>query len=466
MNQIRSTYTRRLGQSRTTAVPAAEPAPTHESHPPLPAALYGLRPSALFAQLRQEHISFWLVCGYLIFEYVRPQTIYRSIDILPWASLLVIGALVTSFFDKNATRTGSALSVFMVLYGVVVLLSATFGYNPSYSFSRLDLYFNWLIIYFAIIRTVCTKTRFFLFFTLYMLCNFKMSQHGFISWASRGFSFANWGVTGSPGWFQNSGEFGIQLCVFTPMVVAFVMAVRSYFSPLMRLLLYFVPVTAIGCVMASTSRGAMVGLAAAALWSFKASKHFFRTVAIIASIGAAIYVATPDEFLERFQSSGSDRTSQIRMDRWQKGWETMKSHPLLGVGHQNWIEYYQANLDDGVRGTILVHNIFVESGTEHGFLGLGTLVLLLIGMFVVNSKTRAIARTQNDTFSVYAAHGMDAATIGMIVSASFVTVLYYPYVWIHAAFVASLSISVRAAAKSTRSASKPVPRPQPAARST
>jgi O-antigen ligase len=357
--------------------------------------------------------------------------------------MLAIAALLTSFSVKDPTIPKNPLSKLMVFYGVVVLLSSVFGYNPSDSFSHLSDYFNWVIIYFAIVRSVRTKTQFFIFFLLYMLCNFKMTQHGFLSWAKRGFQFDPDGVGGSPGWFQNSGEFGIQLCIFTPLIVVFILGVRRFCNRYIRIVLYIVPVTALASTVASSARAALIGLAAAALWSVKTTKYFFKTLLIGSMLASIVYFSIPEESMQRFQKSGSDRTSLHRLDRWAKGWETMKEHPLLGIGHKNWVQYYHEHLEYGEPGTPLVHNIFVESGTEHGFLGVGTLTLLLAFMFIVNKRTRSLATQQKDNFSILIAHGLDAATIGMIISSCFVTVLYYPYVWIHAAFVAALYTSVQ-----------------------
>src|SRR5690606_26956173 len=141
------------------------------------------------------------------FEYVRPQSIYTWLDFFPWASSLVVSALVISFFVRTDRPTSSPMTAPLLLYAFIILLSSITAYDRSLAFSKLSDFFSWLIIYFAIIRIVNTPQRFFIFYLLYMLCNFKMSQHGFLSWALRGFSFAGWGVTGSPGWFQNSGEF-------------------------------------------------------------------------------------------------------------------------------------------------------------------------------------------------------------------------------------------------------------------
>src|SRR5690606_31335679 len=136
----------------------------------------------------------------------------------------------------------------------VAFLSGLFAYQPEISLKRHSDLTNWVIIYFAIVRIVNTRQRFFIFFLLYLLCNFKMSQHGFISWASRGFSFSGWGVTGAPGWFHNSGEFGIQLTIFTPLACAFILGLRQFWGRWTRLFFYLMPITAVGSTIATSAR--------------------------------------------------------------------------------------------------------------------------------------------------------------------------------------------------------------------
>ena len=79
---------------------------------------------------------------------------------------------------------------------------------------------TWVLVYFLTISIVNTEKRMIIFLLFYFLFNFKMSQHGTISWASRGFSFAGWGLVGSPGWFRNSGEFAIQMIIFGSLAIA------------------------------------------------------------------------------------------------------------------------------------------------------------------------------------------------------------------------------------------------------
>lgn len=403
--------------------------------------LLGCSPTNIWRQVRTEHISFWFACGYLFMEYVRPQTIYPAIDVLPWTQMFVIGAIITSFFDRRQPRASSPLTALILLYGFIVLLSAVFAEYRALALGMLDTFYLWVIIYFAIVRTVVTRERFFIFLLLYMLANFKMSQHGFLSWARKGFRFDDWGTAGAPGWFENSGEFGIQLCIFLPMAVAFVYAVRHRLSRFWSYVAMFAPFSALASVVATSSRGAMLGVAASGLWALKTTRHFWRTLVVIVLIGATAYLVTPAEFKHRFDTAGEDRTSQHRLDRWKQGWETMLDHPLLGIGHENWPKYFVEHRDTTTEpGTPLVHNFFVQCGIDLGFTGLLVLIALLITMFRLTSRIRAMCpgKDEQSRFFFLMANGMDGATIGLIVSGSFVTVLYYPYIWIHAAFVTAM----------------------------
>jgi putative inorganic carbon (hco3(-)) transporter len=419
------------------------------------AELYTCRPTFIWQYVKSQPLSLWCICGYLFFEYVRPQSIYTWLDFFPWASSFVIAALGLSFFSKDKMPKFNILDKLILTYGIVVLLSALSAYEKNLALSKLSAFTNWLIIYYAIIRTVNTDKRFFIFLLLYLLCNFKMSQHGFISWASRGFSFAGWGVTGSPGWFQNSGEFGIQLTIFTPLAFAFIFALRTSWTKPLKIFFYLFPITAIGSTIATSSRGALLGLIGAGIWSLKTSKYFFRTVLLTVTIGTAVFFLVPAEFKARFESAGDDGTSIHRLDRWKQGWEAMLAHPVLGVGHKNWEWYFSRYGDKSVHpGTPMVHNIFIESGTEHGFIGLFSLILIFVTMFRLNKKIRTANKAHPDRFHYLMAYGMDGAVIGLIISASFVTVLYYPYIWIHAAFISCLYNVSGAAARRTRATQK------------
>ncbi len=234
------------------------------------------------------------------------------------------------------------------------------------------------------------------------------------------------------------------MCIFVPLSFFFILAVRKHVSKKWLLALITLPVTGVGTAIASSSRGALVGLAGSAVWSLlKRPKVFFFGVIAVGLISWVVYVAIPPQFMNRLESSGKDKTSLHRMERWEHGWDTMKKYPVLGIGFEAWTEYYPAHYDPVHKGTPLVHNIFVQCGTELGFSGLTVYILMIINCFFMTRRVRKMARGCPDQFLATLSYGFDSALVGYLVSASFVTVLYYPYFWIHCALMTCLQTVAR-----------------------
>jgi putative inorganic carbon (hco3(-)) transporter len=63
---------------------------------------------------------------------------------------------------------------------------------------------------------------------------------------------------------------------------------------------------------------------------------------------------------------------------------------------------------------------------------------MIIASFMSNRTVRKLAAGHKDRFLPVLSYGFDAAMVGFLLSASFVTVLYYPYFWIQCALTASL----------------------------
>lgn len=397
-----------------------------------------LKPRSIYALFMRQPKSFWCACGYLIFEYVRPQTIYPALAILPWPLLfIVLGAF---FSYKERTPVLPAKSVEKIFYALsfVVFLASLFALDAGVSFSRWKDYFLWVIIFVVVRRCIVSREQLFLFLMVFFLANFKMSQHGFLTWAGRGFAFADWGVSGAPGFFENSGEFGIQLCIFVPMIACFMLALYSNWSRFIKLGMLLLPFTGLASAVATSSRGALVGMGMAAVWLVMKSKYRVRALIAGGLIGIVIYTNIPQESMHRFQNAGDDHTSLHRLERWTDGWTTMKRYPVFGVGPHNWDWYYRVAFNPKYSGPTLVHNVFVQAGTELGFMGITLFLMLILACFISTAKVRRLLKEAPDPFLLSVSNGLDAALVGLMVSASFVTVFYYPYFWIHALLVVCL----------------------------
>lgn len=406
-----------------------------------------LRVRGIWSFIKTQPLSFWLLHIYVFFEYVRPQQVYPVLDVFPWAQTLLLGALAAFFLEGRTFDLSTVAAPLLMAFTVIVLVSWPLAYSPSRAYDRLHIYVNWILVYVLITGIVRTKKQYIVFALLFLLCSFKMSQHGARSWMGAGFGFRSWGATGAPGWFHNSGEFGIQMCIFLPLSVAFVWGLKENWGKWKLAFFALFPITALMSIIASSSRGALLGAAAVGLWWLVFVSRRFRAAVGIALATAVVWVAIPEQQKTRLNQMGDDKTSDARLVRWQDGIEIMNDHPVLGVGYGNWIPYYPEHY--GYRGnqlgTGLSHNIFIEAGSELGYTGLLGFLLLIFATFRVNWDTRRLARSPplEDRFFYCMAYGLDGALVGFLASGFFVTVLYYPYFWFNLAMTVALNVAAR-----------------------
>lgn len=398
-------------------------------------------PRSIWRFIRKQGAPFWMINAYLFLEYVRPQSVWPSLDILPWAQFAIILATVSLLMSGKGVSLPTFGGVALMIFTAVVLISSVTAYDPSASQAKLIDYFLWVLIIVLIVNIIKTEGQFAVFFLAFLLYSYKMSQFGFRQFVERGAGFATWGATGAPGWFHNSGEFGIQMCVFIPMATAYMGAMYGKWPRWKLLFLASFPLTGLVSIVASSSRGALVGIAVVMAWYvvFVRKKQRMRAIVGVGVVALATWLLVPDGSRERFDSAGEDETSNHRYLRWGEGMEMARRYPVFGVGYENWTVYHKQNFPRGY-DSLLAHNIFIQIVAELGYVGLFCYILMFASTFWVNFRTRRLSnRSAADTqYMKYVSYGLDGALVGFAVSGSFITVAYYPYFWINLALTIAL----------------------------
>ncbi len=406
-----------------------------------------LKPGAIWKHFRQEHFSFWMICMYLFFEYVRPQSIISGMDILPWSQIFILLSAAGWIFDGKKKWTRDATNLWMVLFLVVILLSSWQAYYPQISYKKLEFFYTWLIIYFLIINIVNTEKRLFIFLLIFMLASFKLSVFGARTWALRGFGFTSWGLRGPPGYFTNSGELAIQMLIFAGLSFFFFTALKPHLGKYKKYTLLSFPITAAMTVMGASSRGSQLGLVAQLLIAFW-HKISIKNLLIFVVVGYIGLQLLPEEQMQRFEEMGDDTTSQQRLLYWEHGLEMMNEHPWLGVGYFNFPVYYNRyhSNDLLVQSAELPHNIFIQVGTDTGYTGLFIYCMLIWSHFKCTRAVRKIEerRGQKGSWLHAISTGLNVGFIGFLIAGQFVSVVYYPFMWINLA----LCVAAKTAANS------------------
>ena len=400
--------------------------------------LYRLIPGQIWRFLKTQSASFWFLCIYMFFEYVRPQQLFPVIDVLPWAQMTLIGALVSHFvFEGGGLTTRSPANLMLAVFALLVLASTVAAYMPGEALANYDAFFGWVLVYILITNIVTSERRFVVFTLAFLLYNVQMSYGAMKQWAGFGFGFRSWGVTGGAGWFNNSGDFGIAMCIFVPVSLHFALALRNQVARWKFLLLLGFPVSALLGIIASSSRGALLGMAAVGFW-FLVSNKRYRARALVATVVLAgmVYLILPAEQKERFANAGTDETSRLRLTYWRHGMQITNEHPLLGVGYYNWLPYYRRNYNPNGQQP---HNIFVQVGAELGYPGLLVFLGLAATTLVINRRTRKLTAGKPSMRLMHMmSHGFDGGLIGYLAAGFFVSVFWYPLFWVNLAMAVAL----------------------------
>lgn len=410
------------------------------------ADLYALKPRALWLAFATDNFAFWMSCAYLFFEYVRPQSIWPIFAVYPyWGRTFIFLAFVGWILDPKRQWVWTKITTGIFVFLILIILSSFNAYWPDESWKHFMTYFNWVVVFFVLTQTVTTRQRFFILLLVFFLASFKLSLYGARTWAMMGFGFSDWGLRGPEGFFENPGELGLQMVLFAPLAYFFVIAIQPYLKNWQKYLLYLMPITATMTLLGTNTRGSQIALAAQLLLYIIISKHRFKLLSFITIVGIVIYQLLPAEQISRFEEIGEDDTSIQRMLYWKHGWQMIKDHPYLGVGYFNFPPYYDLHHADDLVGMVaqrrraeLPHNIFIQVGTDTGFTGLAVFLALIVTGFLRMHKIGKEAASQGDTFVAYLTNGMNLSLFGYIIAGQFVTVTYYPYLWIHLVFVTAI----------------------------
>ncbi|WP_062059832.1 O-antigen ligase family protein [Cellvibrio sp. OA-2007] len=399
---------------------------------------YAFKVGAMWRYFKKQHFSFWMICGYLFFEFVKPQALFPQIDFLPWAQLLLMGAMVGAFIDPTVKWVSSASNVLIVLFFITILISILCAIYTDVAQQHFTLFFSWFVIYFLIINIVNTPQRLYLFLLIYLLAAGKIALGTSKSWAFRGFSFTSWGLMGPKGYFQNSGELAILMLMLFPLAFYMYQYLKDKVLWWEKALLIAFWVCPILTILGASSRGAQVALVVQLAVMFRKSLFRIKPLIGIMVLCTSLYYLLPQEQKDRFSSAGDDKTSEQRLLYWKHGWEMMKDYPITGVGYFNFIPYYEAHFsyDMLYPRAQLPHNIFIQVGTDAGFIAL-IFFIMIIG-YCFTAIWRFLALKTESLFNNIAV-GLAIGVLGFLVAGQFVTVSYYPFLWVHLAFIVCLT---------------------------
>lgn len=396
-------------------------------------------------QAQESNAGFYLVLASLLFEFGRPQSLIPGLKLIPFATgldvVLLLSVVMSGKLNFSRLQTKLWIPLFIVMAIHVPIARNNFW--ALFTFKDMLLIFG---LYLGIVTYVNSleKMRTLMMVWMGILCFLALMG---ISKGGKGIG----------GWLGDENDF----CMVMNMAVPFGYFLLFSATSVTQKMKYLGFLGSfILAAMASLSRGGFFGLAAVGIYCWYRSPKKLNALIVVAIAVVFMLVLAPATYWDEIASSTDDETMKYgtgaaRLYTWGIGTEMFLYNPIIGIGQKNFpwtFEVYEAGRTFHERSMAgrEAHNAWVTLIAELGLVG----IIVVGGMLVQcyrdlkwirmrfspassRQKRGQIVQAGEDV-RMYLARAMEGSLIGFIVSGVFISILWYPALWIMVAFVVAL----------------------------
>jgi O-antigen ligase len=423
----------------------AEPGTANVADPTSASAAH---PTAVEPAAPSTSVGSWpfvLVLAYLFVDYGRPQNWLPGLGIIKPGMLTLGGGMLALLAHQKLPKDRLTKYLLAILALMVVLVP--FAVNQHKAFDQTWMFV--LFVFGALIPIVLFVDT---FDRIRLLVRFWVWLH--VSLAIYAITHSGLGI-GS--FLTDENDFALAMDVALPYAVALIVLERTL---LYRLLAIVASLCILIAIAATLSRGGFIGMACVGFFIWAQSRRKVLSLAAIVAFSGLLYLAAPAKYWSEVDTiSTADQqgdTGYQRLYSWGIGWRMFLDNPVFGVGPNNYpvrAAEYETDVSDEIGYHMwgrAAHSLYFTLLPELGSTG----TLLFAGMLFHGIRVRRRLRRELkpvlDQHSVGSeeferarwlhriAACMDASLAGYLSAGAFISVLYYPHVWVLTAFTASL----------------------------
>jgi probable O-glycosylation ligase (exosortase A-associated) len=382
----------------------------------------------------------WWLCLALFFEYARPANFVPGLGALPLNSLIPLGLFVVclfngslrSFGDIYQDRSARWVSLYMFLIFISVFWSEV-HYTSSLIFEVSLGYFFLFIIFARVLKDEADMLK---------VVGALVVAHIFLL-------IMNFNVITDPsqrqyivgGTFLGDGnDYSMSLVLLLPMAVeqalrAKTLIPRGIYWGMIGLILL--------AIVASQSRGAVLGILGTAIFLWWNSKNKMQGIVIAAVLTFGLMLYAPSVFFSRMNTISEYETegsAQGRIQAWKGGMRMIMDKPLTGVSVGMFAVSYGTKYKPKGEWVhwMNAHSMYFQVIGELGVPGTITLLAILIGNVISNVKLRrrylAFYKEEDMTPEQQRTSRLllmgTASVIGFCIAGAFLSTAYYPHIFV------------------------------------
>ncbi len=217
---------------------------------------------------------------------------------------------------------------------------------------------------------------------------------------------------------------GVAMSMVMGVPIAFMMGVNTR-NVLAKAVCYLSVATLTHVVLFSGSRGGMLGLcmvgAALFVIALVGLPNKIRTIFMAGVMTAVALHLAGEGVRQRFFSifldqDELDASAASRFSTWAGAWACMKEHPFgMGPRGFNLVSHLY-----GLPGNKSVHNLFLQTGADYGFIGMFALMGFYMGTAVITFMMSMSATARRLVWPRYFGHMVTVSISGMLVCSIFI----------------------------------------------
>jgi probable O-glycosylation ligase (exosortase A-associated) len=399
---------------------------------------------------------------------MNPHLYAWTLNRFPFAQVIGLAFFVSWLIsrDKRMVPMTPGVVILCLLFAFIAL-KTPFAFYPDVAWDMLGRFAKIVLVALLIPTVIYSpkRVRWMLWTILFSIGVFYGARGGVFAIATGGGSQ----VQGpEPSFIGGNTHLGVALLMVVPLFVAFMQDTESRWLKRGAIACFWLTMLAI---VFTYSRGALLGLAMVGTLLFFNSKRKLLIAAVLIPVGLAALAFTPDKLVDRASTITTDAevmdTSALaRLQSWSVATNIALRHPL-GAGYvvdampfDEWIQYSDIE-HPGLFKVQAAHSIYFQMLGDHGFIGLGLFLFMILATFLTLRSVRQECRRDPDPDREWLAKYALALQIGLsgyLVSGAFVSLAGFDLLYTYVVLSAILFRESRESAAQKKQRAMPVAR--------
>jgi putative inorganic carbon (HCO3(-)) transporter len=327
--------------------------------------------------------------AFIVVLVLRPGDHFPALATMQPAKVIAVVAIlslvVTKLFHSDMRLSRAPQGKWMLALAGGVLLSSIMSTHPSASLELFaDVFVKMLIMYGLLVHLVTTKPQAVRLHLALGLCTVGLALLAVYVRAS-GLATVEGNRAAIVGLLSDPNDLALILVVYVPLFAELMLGTRG----LQRLGSVMMLTILVAGIMATVSRGGVLGLMAAMAFTFydrgSLSLRFLLapTVAVL-MVGMLVFAGLNDRSSGAYKHGEIDASAQGRLDIWASGLRMAARNPVTGVGFGQFPDnYLRYASNPAAWDSRDAHNSFIKAAAETGLVGFIPFMALVILTFRV-----------------------------------------------------------------------------------